>query len=86
MDARNKLIAKTLGVSSEEAAKLIGDEEPLSFTDDQTDFVAAYPLHDAVRRGALEDVLLHRMRLRYEALAEGISGVSVLKEILSEAG
>ena len=33
-----------------------------------------------------EDVLLHRMRLRYEALAEGISGVSVLKEILSEAG
>ena len=33
-----------------------------------------------------EDVLLHRMRLRYEALAEGISSVSVLKEILSEAG
>ena len=33
-----------------------------------------------------EDVLLHRMRLRYEALAEGISGVRVLKEILSEAG
>ena len=33
-----------------------------------------------------EDVLLHRMRLKYEALAEGISGVSVLKEILSEAG
>lgn len=33
-----------------------------------------------------EDVLLHRMRLRYEALAEGISGVSVLKKILSEAG
>ena len=33
-----------------------------------------------------EDVLLHRIRLKYEALAEGISGVSVLKEILSEAG
>ena len=33
-----------------------------------------------------EDVLLHRMQLRYEALAEGISSVSVLKEILSEAG
>ena len=33
-----------------------------------------------------EDVLLHRIRLKYEALAEGISGVSVLKDILSEAG
>ena len=33
-----------------------------------------------------EDVLLHRIRLKYEALAEGVSGVSVLKEILSEAG
>ena len=33
-----------------------------------------------------EDVLLHRIRLKYEALAEGISGVSVLKEILSQAG
>jgi len=32
-----------------------------------------------------EDVLLHRVRLKYEALAEGISSVSVLKEILSEA-
>jgi MoxR-like ATPase len=32
-----------------------------------------------------EDVLLHRIRLKYEALAEGVSGVSVLKEILSEA-
>ena len=31
-----------------------------------------------------EDVLLH-LRLRYEALAEGISGVSVLKKFL-EAG
>ena len=33
-----------------------------------------------------EDVLLHRIRLKYEALAEGVSGVSVLKEILSESG
>ena len=33
-----------------------------------------------------EDVLLHRIRLKYEALAEGVSSVSVLKEILSEAG
>jgi MoxR-like ATPase len=33
-----------------------------------------------------EDVLLHRMRLTYEALAGGVSGVSVLKEIMAEAG
>ena len=33
-----------------------------------------------------EDVLHHRIRLKYEALAEGVSGVSVLKEILSESG
>ena len=33
-----------------------------------------------------EDVLLHRIRLKYEALAEGVSSVSVLKETLSEAG
>jgi len=33
-----------------------------------------------------EDVLLHRMRLTYEALAEGVSGANVLKEILAEVG
>jgi MoxR-like ATPase len=31
-----------------------------------------------------EDVLLHRMRLNYEALADGKSGAGVLKEILHE--
>ncbi|HAM73075.1 MAG TPA: ATPase [Verrucomicrobiales bacterium] len=33
-----------------------------------------------------EDVLLHRMRLTYEALAEGVSGSSVLRRILAEIG
>jgi MoxR-like ATPase len=33
-----------------------------------------------------EDVLLHRMRLNYEALAEGRTGVGVLQEILGEHG
>jgi MoxR-like ATPase len=33
-----------------------------------------------------EDVLLHRMRLTYEALAEGISGAAVLKQIIAEMG
>jgi MoxR-like ATPase len=32
------------------------------------------------------DVLLHRMRLTYEALAEGVSGPDVLKDILSSVG
>jgi MoxR-like ATPase len=33
-----------------------------------------------------EDVMLHRMRLTYEALAEGCSGSGVLQEILAEDG
>jgi MoxR-like ATPase len=33
-----------------------------------------------------EDVLLHRMRLTYEALAEGVNGASVLKQIMAEMG
>ena len=33
-----------------------------------------------------EDVLLHRMRLTYEALAEGVSGAAVLREVLAEVG
>ena len=33
-----------------------------------------------------EDVLLHRTRLTYEALAEGVSGAAVLKEIMAEMG
>jgi MoxR-like ATPase len=33
-----------------------------------------------------EDVLLHRMRLTYEALAEGVSGANVLKQIMAEMG
>ncbi len=33
-----------------------------------------------------EDVLLHRTRLTYEALAEGVSGATVLKEIMAEMG
>jgi MoxR-like ATPase len=33
-----------------------------------------------------EDVLLHRTRLTYEALAEGVRGATVLKEILAEIG
>jgi len=31
-----------------------------------------------------EDVMLHRMRLTYEAVAEGVTGPQVLQEILSE--
>lgn len=33
-----------------------------------------------------EDVLLHRMRLTYEALAEGVTGRDVLQEIVTEIG
>jgi MoxR-like ATPase len=33
-----------------------------------------------------EDVLLHRTRLTYEALAEGVGGAAVLKEIMAEMG
>jgi MoxR-like ATPase len=33
-----------------------------------------------------EDVLLHRTRLTYEALAGGVSGAAVLKEIMAEVG
>ncbi len=33
-----------------------------------------------------EDVLLHRMRLTYEALAEGVNGATVLRGILAEVG
>jgi MoxR-like ATPase len=33
-----------------------------------------------------EDVLLHRMRLSYEALADGLSGPAVLREILGPFG
>jgi MoxR-like ATPase len=33
-----------------------------------------------------EDVLLHRMRLNYEALAEGLTSRSVLREILDSVG
>jgi MoxR-like ATPase len=33
-----------------------------------------------------EDVLLHRIRLTYEALAEGVTGRAVLQEILSKIG
>ncbi len=33
-----------------------------------------------------EDVILHRVRLNYEALAEGKTGAGVLREILGEAG
>jgi MoxR-like ATPase len=33
-----------------------------------------------------EDVLLHRIRLTYEALAEGATGAQVLKQIMAEMG
>jgi MoxR-like ATPase len=33
-----------------------------------------------------EDVVLHRVRLTYEALAEGLTGAAVLKEILNSLG
>lgn len=33
-----------------------------------------------------EDVLLHRMRLTYEALAEGVTGRDVLQEIMTQLG
>jgi MoxR-like ATPase len=33
-----------------------------------------------------EDVLLHRIRLNYEALAEGLTGADILDEILREMG
>jgi MoxR-like ATPase len=33
-----------------------------------------------------EDVLLHRMRLNYEALAEGLTGAGVLNDLLKEMG
>ncbi len=33
-----------------------------------------------------EDVILHRIRLSYEALADGLTGAEVLKEILGPFG
>ncbi len=33
-----------------------------------------------------EDVMLHRMRLTYEALAEGVTGSIILKQIMAEIG
>jgi MoxR-like ATPase len=33
-----------------------------------------------------EDVLLHRLRLTYEALAEGVNGATVLRGIMAEVG
>ena len=33
-----------------------------------------------------EDVMLHRMRLRYEAVAQGVTGREVLRELLSTLG
>jgi len=33
-----------------------------------------------------EDVMLHRMRLTYEALAEGQTGADVLRQLLHEFG
>lgn len=33
-----------------------------------------------------EDVLLHRMRLTYEALAEGVNGATILRQIIAEMG
>ena len=33
-----------------------------------------------------EDVMLHRMRLTYEALADGKTGMDVLKKLLREIG
>jgi MoxR-like ATPase len=33
-----------------------------------------------------EDVFLHRMRLRYEALADGLTAAAVLEEILAAMG
>lgn len=33
-----------------------------------------------------EDVILHRIRLNYEALADGLTGPSVLASIMKEMG
>ena len=33
-----------------------------------------------------DDVMLHRMRLNYEALAEGFTGADVLRQLLDEFG
>jgi MoxR-like ATPase len=33
-----------------------------------------------------EDVILHRIRLTYEALADGVTGESVLRSIMNEMG
>jgi MoxR-like ATPase len=33
-----------------------------------------------------EDVILHRIRLNYEALADGITGADVLQSLLTEMG
>ena len=33
-----------------------------------------------------DDVILHRIRLNYEALADGLSGESVLRDIMNEMG
>jgi MoxR-like ATPase len=32
-----------------------------------------------------EDVILHRIRLNYEALADGMTGQDILKQLMTEA-
>ena len=45
------------------------------------DYVVPEDLH-----ALAEDVLLHRMRLNYEALATGVTGKTVLQQIMAEVG
>ena len=47
----------------------------------QRDFVVPDDLY-----ALAEDVLLHRTRLTYEALAGGVKGATVLREIMAEVG
>jgi MoxR-like ATPase len=47
----------------------------------QRDFVVPEDLY-----ALAEDVLLHRTRLTYEALAGGVKGATVLREIMAEVG
>jgi len=69
-----------LGVSTRGALTLYRASQALALTEGR-DYVVPEDLF-----ALAEDVVLHRVRLNYEALADGISSTDVLQEMLHEIG
>ena len=59
----------------------IGQGIPLEALIQGRDYVVPEDLY-----ALADDVMLHRMRLNYEALAEGFTGADVLRQLLDEFG